>query len=176
MKKNLFVIVCLLVLFGAGCSVSGGKYTITIFDSENKPVVTCVFEGKDVNGDGVIEQSELTSFEETGPNIYSPAIGFDKGWQKEVDIKDIPIIKHGLKDIQAFKFNQKEFATGNKVIEYRTNTKDMVKVGPYYFWRSAEIKENGKKFGIFSGVSDGTKGLELSMRGTEKYTMKIEPS
>jgi hypothetical protein len=174
MKYHVFRILFIIIIATMSGCTSPGRYTVVILDGEKKPVVTCVFTGKDENNDGIIDIAELTSFEESGPNVYSSAIGPDKGWQNDVNIKDIPPIIHTLKDIVKFRFSIKDIGKRNPILEYNTNTKDMVKVGKFYFWRSVEISNNGTKFGIFSGVSDGMQGVEMSMRSTDDYAMKVE--
>jgi len=151
------------------------QYKLTIYDSGNEALVTCVFSCQDTNNDGIIEINELKEFKETGKHVFVGTIaGQSGGWRSAVDVKNLPMIIHGIEDINSFNFNLTEYKKGNIIIEYHTKTKNYLQVGTYYFMRIVSIEEKGKKVNVLSWVGDGTQGLELTMRDSKTLTLKIE--
>ncbi|QGZ89546.1 hypothetical protein [Microcystis aeruginosa] len=138
-------------------------YSFTLHSKSGKTLVSGRFTGRDANRDGWIDLKELTSFSETRPLIFSGTClsgRLGTGWRSSFDLNKLPVIVHSLKDLKHFRFAQRQ-RQGNTFFEYETTTEKPVVVQGLHFWMSTELKEGGKKGAIFSGVGNGSEGIEL---------------
>ena len=165
----------MVLLFASLVNCSSGQtagYVLQICDQKDQVLIECRFSGKDVNNDGVIEVSELDSFSETEDYKLSHT-SKNTSLQAYADLDKLPMLTHTAEDIRTFRFFEAEFDKGNMLVDYHTNSKNELIFNSYHFWRDVKIENNGKKIGIFRGVGDGTKGLQVSLLDTSGFTFKI---
>ncbi|MBN1798733.1 MAG: hypothetical protein JW822_09150 [Spirochaetales bacterium] len=180
MKKNspCSLIIFINLIFALFCCSDNRflKYQLTVYDSsENKAVVHCEFTCEDSNDDGIIEIDELIDFNESGPHLFWD---LDKehteGWRSEVDMKNMPEIINGLKNIDVFHFDINEYNRGKYIINYETGTGHDLAVGKYFFTRIVKIGNNEEHIRVISWIGDEERGLEMVELNSENLTLKIE--
>jgi len=165
----LFSLVC-----GPVCNADAvNTYKLEIIGNNNNVLITCLFSGKDTDGNGIIERQELVDFKETEQYKFTHTSSI-AGWRAYVDVDSMPMLTHTVEDIKVFAFSVADFAEGVTRLEYHTESKEDFIYDNYHFWRIVEIDSEAGKIGLFHGIGDGTQGLALTMTDPDSLSFVIE--